>query len=287
MLKTIKLNENCNVHGCALVLGGFDGMHLGHHRLIARAKEVGAPIGLMTIVGGKGDSLYTLEERLDIFRKAGVDFVVPFEFADICEKSAEEFLQGLEECFAPVAYVCGADFRFGKGAKGNADEIKQMSKVPVIKEELVLYGGEKIATRTLKELLVEGKVDEMRKMLGSPFFMTGEVVYGRKVGRIIGYPTANFNYPVGKLPIKEGVYCVAVEVDGKPYKGIANFGGQPTFGDYRVRLEVHLDGFDADLYGYILTVEFLSYLRPVKKFGDMEELRTQLDEDIKKVREND
>ena len=285
MLKTIRLNDNCSTTGCALVLGGFDGLHLGHSRLIARAKSQGVPVGIMTIVGVKGNVLFTLEERLEFFRAAGVDFVVPFEFADICEKSAEEFLGELEENFAPVAYVCGTDFRFGKGAAGDADSVAKMSKVPVLKEELVLFGGEKVATRKLKDLLAEGKVDEMALMLGTPFFVTGVVVEGRKIGRIIGFPTANIDYAAGKLPLKEGVYIVSAEAKGKTYKGIANFGTQPTFGKMQVRLEVHLDGFEGNLYGDTLRVEFYSYLRPIKKFGDMEELRTQLNEDIQKVRE--
>ena len=250
MLKTIRLNDNCSTTGCALVLGGFDGLHLGHSRLIARAKSQGVPIGIMTIVGVKGNVLFTLEEN-----------------------------------FAPVAYVCGTDFRFGKGAAGDADSVAKMSKVPVLKEELVLFGGEKVATRKLKDLLAEGKVDEMALMLGAPFFATGVVVEGRKIGRIIGFPTANIDYAAGKLPLKEGVYIVSAEAKGKTYKGIANFGTQPTFGKMQVRLEVHLDGFEGDLYGDTLKVEFYCYLRPIKKFGDMEELRTQLNEDIQKVRE--
>ena len=285
MLKTILLSGQGNTSGCTLVLGGFDGLHLGHSRLIARAKEQGTSVGVMTIVGVKGNVLFTLEERIEIFRAAGVDFVVPFEFADICEKSAEEFLAELEEAFAPVSYVCGADFRFGKGALGDADSIAKISKVPVLKEDLVLFGGEKVATRKLKELLAEGKVDEMSLMLGAPFSATGVVKEGRRIGRIIGFPTANVDYAANKLPLKEGVYIVSANAKGKLYKGIANFGTQPTFGKMQVRLEVHLDGFEGDLYGDVMKVDFYAYLRPIKKFGDMEELRTQLNEDIKRVRE--
>lgn len=270
-----------------MVLGGFDGLHLGHRRLLSRAKSQGVSVGVMTIVGGKGEALFTLEERLHTFETEGADFAVVFDFEAIRNQSAAEFLGSLEQEFAPVLYVCGEDFRFGKGAEAGADEIGSFSSVPVVKESLVVRDGEKIATRQLKQLLAEGEVSLLHNLLGSPFFIIGQVVQGRKVGRLIGYPTANIPYPTDKMPLKEGVYSVNVYWKGKGYKGIANFGAQPTFGKMSVRLEVHIDDFDAVLYGETLKVEFLSYLRPVRKFGDLEELRAQLDEDIKKVRDND
>lgn len=287
MLKTIRLNDKRKRRGCALVLGGFDGVHLGHRRLITRAKLSGAPVGVMTILGGKGDALFTLEERLSVFREMGVDFVIPFDFANICEKSAQEFLAQLEEEFSPACYVCGKDFRFGKDAQGDADTITSLSSVPVIQEDLVVVDGEKIATRQLKQLLAEGQVEKMRLLLGYPFYIIGEVVEGRQIGRIIGYPTANILYPAGKIPLKEGVYSVRATWEGNSYKGVANFGKQPTFGGRWIKLEVHLDGFDGNIYGKTLKVDFLSYLRPVCKFGDLEALRKQVGEDLRRVREDD
>ena len=279
--------ENCKVKGCVLVLGGFDGLHVGHRRLMERAKKEGVPVGVMTIVGGKEGALFTLSERLHVFETEGADFAVAFNFEEIRDKSAKDFLNSLEKEFAPILYVCGQDFRFGKGAEADADQIEKISNVPVAKEALVTIGGEKVATRHLKELLEAGRVDSIYALMGAPFFVIGEVVEGRKVGRMIGYPTANIPYPTDKMPLKEGVYSVNVFWKGKTYKGIANFGTQPTFGKMSVRLEVHIDNFDEVLYGETLKVEFLSYLRPVRKFGDLEELRAQLDEDIKKVRNND
>ena len=178
MLKTIFLRDNCNTQGCVLVLGGFDGVHIGHRRLIAHAKEQGVSVGVMTIVGGKGAALFMLEERLHIFKNCGVDFVIPFEFSEIRDKSAEEFLGELEKEFSPTLYVCGCDFRFGKDAKGDADTIKEVSKVPVVKEELVVSDGEKVATRHLKSLLEEGELSTMRNLMGDPYFIIGTVVRG-------------------------------------------------------------------------------------------------------------
>jgi len=287
MLEIVAFYDNLDFRGCALVLGGFDGVHIGHRRLFARAKLQGVPVGVMTIVGAKGEALFTLDERLSIFREAGADFVVPFQFADICEKSAEDFLRELEDSFSPAYYVCGSDFRFGKGAKGDADTIAKVSSVPVIKENLVAHGGEKVATRSLKTMLAKGEVEGMRVLLGAPFFVEGEVVHGRSVGRKMGFPTANIFYPKGKALLMEGVYGVRASVDGKAYKGIANFGGQPTFDETQVRLEVHLDGYKGDLYGRVLKVEFCSFLRPVQKFQDLQALKAQLESDIRKVREDD
>lgn len=286
-MNVIILTDGCNTQGCALALGGFDGVHVGHRRLIARAKLQGVPVGVMTIVGAKGDVLFTLEERLQVFRTVGADFVVAFDFADIRDQSAEDFLRMLEEKFSPAQYVCGYDFRFGKDALGDADTILRVSDVPVSKENLVSIDGEKVSTRNLKKLLAAGDVDSLRLLLGAPFFVTGKVESGRKVGRTMGFPTANIVYPQGKTKPKAGVYQTRVRIDGQLYKGITNFGPSPTFGEQTVCLETHLDGFCGDLYGKTLTVQFIRFLRDIEQFPSADALKEQLEKDLRKVREND
>ena len=286
MLKTVRLT-NCIEEGCALILGGFDGVHLGHRRLIERAKKAGKSVGITLILGCKGEYLFTLQERLQILSTLGVDFAVVMDFDKIKDLSAKSFLESLEKEYVPSLYVCGDDFRFGKNAQGTPDTIKSESEVPVEVETLLQVNGEKVATRTLKNLLQEGKVEEVEKLLGFCYFALGEVVKGRQVGRQMGFPTANIAYTKEKMPIKEGVYAIRAEVAGKTYKGIANFGTQPTFEEKDVRLEVYVDGFDGDLYGKTLKVEFVSFLRPVQKFENQQALTKQLEEDVKKVREND
>ena len=285
-MTTVRLTENYKTDGCVLVLGGFDGVHIGHRRLIERAKKEGKSVGITTIIGGKGEGLFTLNERLVVYAALGVDFAVWMRFDEIKETPPIDFLTKLNETFSPLLYVCGDDFRFGKGALGNPQTIIEQG-MPVAVENLLCVDGEKVSTRTLKGLLAAGEIEKVNKLLGFSYFLLGEVVHGRQVGRQMGFPTANIAYPTDKTPLRSGVYAVQSVVDGRVYKGIANFGAQPTFDKNEVRLEVYLDGFDGDLYGKTLQVEFVSYIRPVQKFADMQALQMQLEKDVQKVREND
>ena len=289
MLKTVWLTEQKNTeNGVAMLLGGFDGLHLGHRRLFACAKESGLPVGIMTIVGGKEErSLFTFAERENIFKQAGVDFVFELPFEEIKELSPEEFLALLEKEFAPKLYVCGEDFRFGKKALGTPETLKRSTHVRVETLSLVEMDGEKVSSTRVKDLLLKGETEKTKERLSHNFFLMGEVVQDRKIGRTIGFPTANIAYPKGKYPLKTGVYETSVTVDGKRYKGITNYGARPTFGDETVLTETYLDGFSGDLYGKTLKVEFVRFLREIRKFESVDALKTQLEKDIERVRNYD
>lgn len=153
-------------------------------------------------------------------------------------------------------------------------------------QKLVRMNGEKVSSSLVKRLLEEGDAARAAKVLGEPFFLKGEVIKDRQVGRLMGFPTANILYPEEKFALKKGVYEAAAEVDGKEYKGISNFGSRPTFDNARVLTETYLDEFDGDLYGRTITVRFLRYLRDIKKFEDMNALKGQLESDIERVRSN-
>ena len=289
MLKTVLLTEKINnVQGGAMLLGGFDGLHVGHRRLLSCAKASGLPVGLMTIVGCKEDnSLFTFAEREEIFKAAGADFVFELPFDEIKDLSPEDFLRLLEQEFAPQLFVCGEDFRFGAGAAGTAKNIKRYTQVRVETISLVEMDGEKVSSTQVKTLLAQGEVEKAEKWLSHPFFLMGEVYADRKVGRTLGFPTANIRYPKGKFPLARGVYETRVTLDGKMYKGITNYGARPTFADETVVTETYLDGFDGDLYGQTLKVEFIKKLRDIRKFDNAEALKKQLEEDIGRVRTND
>ena len=249
--------------------------------------EYGLPVGAMTIGGGKGTkNLFTFSEREDIFRSLFVDFIFELPFSEIRDMSCEEFIRVLFERFSPRAFVCGEDFRFGKGAEGTPERIKNLTRVSVEVQKLVRMNGEKVSSSLVKRLLEEGDAARAAKVLGEPFFLKGEVIKDRQVGRLMGFPTANILYPEEKFALKKGVYEAAAEVDGKEYKGISNFGSRPTFDNARVLTETYLDEFDGDLYGRTITVRFLRYLRDIKKFEDMNALKGQLESDIERVRSN-
>ena len=269
-------------------MGGFDGLHIGHRRLLACAKESGLPVGLMTIVGGKEEeNLFTFTEREEIFRLAGADFVFELPFEEIKGLSPQAFLVLLEKEFSPKLLVCGEDFRFGAKAAGTPKMIKESTQVRVEVLPLVEIEGEKVASTRIKQLLEKGQVEEAKELLDHNFFLIGKVYEDRKVGRTIGFPTANIRYPQGKFPLKIGVYETRVCVDGCTYKGITNYGARPTFAENTVVTETYLDGFSGDLYGKELKVEFVRYLRDIVKFNSADELKAQLRKDIERVKTND
>ena len=289
MLKTVDFSGQFDKNrGCVMLLGGFDGLHAGHKKLVETAKRFSLPIGIMTIVGGKGEkNMFTLKEREEMFKSAGVDFAFELPFAEIKDLSPQQFSSLLFDEFHPLAFVCGDDFRFGKNACGNAQMLKRAGQVRVEIEKLITVNGEKISSSKIKTYLAAGQMEQASELLGEDFFLIGAVVKDRGVGRTIGFPTANVEYPKEKYPIKQGVYETRVCVDEKEYKGITNYGNRPTFDNDTIVTETYLDGFSGELYGKELKIRFKRQIREIKKFENAEKLKAQLNEDIRRVREYD
>ena len=274
--------------GCVLVLGGFDGLHCGHQKLLARAKTYALPVGIMTILGGKdGSSLFTETERELVFQEAGADFTFVSRFEKIKDMSPEAFANLLTGKFPVKAFICGDDFRFGYQASGTPETLKRATRVRVDVEELLTFNGEKVSTSQIKTCLKNGETEKANALLQGKFFLLGEVVKDRQVGRTLGFPTANITYPKEKFSLKNGVYETRVTIEGKTYRGITNYGARPTFDDENVLTETYLDGFSGDLYGKTLRVEFVRYLREITRFSGVEALKEQLKTDVRRVREND
>ena len=151
MFQTVHFTQQLNTQGCVILLGGFDGLHVGHRLLLSRAKEYGVPVGVMTIVGAKqGGSLFTFAEREQIFRMAGVDFAFELPFSEIKDLSPNTFIALIEKQFSPVAFVCGEDFRFGRGAQGDAALLKRITNVKVDVLPLLEKDGQKVSSSTVK-----------------------------------------------------------------------------------------------------------------------------------------
>ena len=283
MFKTVAFTKR-NMRGSVLLLGGFDGLHIGHRQLLARAKTYGLPVGVMTIVGGKEGSLFTLAEREWIFKNAGVDFVFELPFEEIKELLPKQFVSLLEEQFSPKAIVCGEDFRFGAGAQGYAESLKSLSSAEISVLPLLEVDGQKVSSSTVKSLLLGGALERANELLGEPFFLLGIVEKGRQIGRTIGFPTANMAYSQEKFSLPLGVYETKAFVDGTAYRAITNFGTQPTVQGGQVCVETYLDGFNGDLYGKEMQVSFLRKIRDVQKFDSIELLKAQLQMDIQVIR---
>lgn len=279
---------------CILLLGYFDGVHVGHRRLISRAKEEGAarglPVGIMTFYGGKnGGQIFDFDERLFLFRSLGLDFVCAARFDGAFRATdGEAFLEHLRTALGVRLFVCGEDYTYGRGAAGNADSLRRYASshgAEALVLPLVNAGGEKAATSRAKQLLGSGDMAALAELLGGRYFVRGRVsTEGRHVGRRIGYPTANLHLPPEKYPPATGVYAVTVAAEGALYRGIANYGARPTFGDEQVVLEVYVDGYRGDLYGQELIVYFDFRIRGVRKFDSAAQLSEQLQKDLEKIR---
>ena len=225
---------------------------------------------------------------LDELTKEGIKtgLWLELEFEEIKDMSPEKFIAFLgKECNAET-FVCGEDFRFGKGALGTPETIKELGK-NVFVEKILYDGDEKVGSSLIKRCLEKGEIERANTLLGFPFFLQGEVVKDRGVGALIGFPTANIPYPEEKFPLEKGVYESRVFVDGKEYKGITNYGARPTFDNDVVVTETHLISYMGDLYGKTLQVQFIKKLRENKKFENVEKLKEQLEKDVRRVTKDD
>lgn len=273
-----------------LVLGFFDCLHIGHLKLIERARKIASEtkskVCLFTFENADttdGGSVLSFSERAEKAERHGVEIVLKANFDERFRSTApEEFLGELYSTLDIKGIVCGYDYTFGFKAEGKVDTLAEFckeKKIPLEVVEKQEFNGVRISTTLVKSLLKEGKIAEANEILGEPYFMDGVVVEGRQVGRTLGFPTANTEADETKFKIKDGVYKTLVVVDGKEYEGITNYGARPTFGLTSVTVETYLKNFDGNLYGKKITVKFLAYIRDIVKFSDKNELVKQLERD--------
>lgn len=292
MLEIIKYNEDEYEFPCLLVLGCFDAIHNGHRELLKKAKLQakinGLDLGVMTFINGKSESqVFTLEERIAILEQYNVKFVLAIDYNEQFKATKPaEFLSVLEDKLNVKAYMSGKDFRFGAGAKGKSSTLKSYAEdeengVWYMPVKEITFENEKISTTQIRGLIEEGNVSKAATLLGANFSVKGVVVNGCGRGKeILGYPTVNIAYPEQKTRLKQGVYKIYANVAGVQYTGITNFGTQPTFDSDRVILETYISGFDGDIYGSEITIEFIDYIRDIQKFDGVEQLAEQIKKDL-------
>ncbi|MCX7782020.1 MAG: riboflavin biosynthesis protein RibF [Meiothermus sp.] len=274
-----------------VAIGSFDGLHLGHQHLIhlaqQEAKKKHIPLLVYTFdppskVFMKGEGFLTdLSEKLELLRGLGVEIalIVPFTEA-FSKRSKDDFLGDLRTLEAQRIYV-GADFRFGQGRAGRLEDLNTAAPTEIL-PLLELRGGPVKSSR-IRDLLREGEVDEAKLLLGRAYVARGIVQEGDKLGRRLGFPTANIEVaPLKILP--RGVFAVRVLTQQGGFGGMANVGYRPTVSGQTLRFEVHLFGFTGDLYGQELSVEFLTKLRGERKFESLEALKAQLTQDAEAAR---
>lgn len=293
-----KTKEN-QVDSVILALGYFDCLHIGHRALIARAQELasecGAEAAMFTfdrnpasVFRSATGTVLTLDERIERIRETGVRKIVVGEgTAEFLAQSPEEFLHWLDDRCKIVGYVCGKDFRFGKGAVGTAETLslyaEETGKTVSVLDD-VTVDGVRVSTSEIRRLLAEGKVADANRFLVEPYSVQGVVFEDRKVGRSIGFPTINLKIAPEKVKLKNAVYTGHILIDGVFYRAIVNYGARPTFGLSETLAEAHIDGFSGDLYGREVTLYLDDFLRDIVRFDNAAALAAQLKKDIEAIR---
>lgn len=288
--------------GTIVTLGNYDGVHLGHQKIlsqvIAKANELGLPSVVVTFAphpreffdpSQKGRIFMTLREKITYFAKLGIDNVVCLRFnQNIASLTAEDFIQKILVDFLHVKQLfIGYDFSFGYKKQGTVSLLEKLApkygfKVTIISK--ITENDEKetrISSTLLRRLLAKGDLEMVAKFLGRNYSVCGRVIHGTKLARELNFPTANISVRNRVIP-PPGVYVVKVHgVEKSTMFGVANIGFRPTISDFLFPLlEFYLFNFSGDFYGKIVEVEFLYKLRDEKKFADFAELRTQIANDV-------
>ena len=299
--KDYKINK---IHKKSIILiGNFDGLHLGHQKLFRAARKIKkkykTKIGVFTFYPMpkmffnkkiKNYKISNFEQKLNYFKKFGVDFIINKKFNKKFSKiSCHDFIIKILSKELNIKYIfVSNNFRFGHNRKGNIKLLKYYQKIynyklitpkPFKKEKKI------ISSTYIRKLLERGYLNKANKLLNRNWSVEGKVEKGRKIGRKVGFPTCNID--IGNYVIsKPGVYAVNVKIPKikKKYKGIANLGYRPTFKQKKILLEVNLFNFSGNLYNKKLSVEFLKFIRGEKKFKGIDELRSQIKIDLLKAK---
>lgn len=280
-----------NEEGLNLALGFFDGMHPGHKKLIAETLDEDNIPAVLTFETDFKSKLFKCEERLllteeekeKLLENLGVKrmYILP-STDEIFRASIGDFL-GLLRNMNVKKIVVGEDYSFGDKGKGRVSDLYQLEEdgIRIIPVPILTYRGQKVSSSRIKKLLSEGEAEEVHRVLGYPFFISGKVMKGKHNGSTLGFPTANIAYPENKAQLKEGVYRTMAIVKGKTYRSMTNIGTHPTIAELKEEIiETHLFDYGAaELYGEDLQIAFLEYIRPQCKFDSIEELTKQLAED--------
>jgi len=281
----------------ALSLGMFDGVHIGHKSIIDELKKTGQEKDLETAIltfwphprfvfnpDEDLKLLNTLDEKTVLMEKYGIQNLFLKEFdAGFRNLTGEEFVRQILVDALHVKYlIIGYDHSFGKNKSGNFELLQKLSGelgFEVEQMEAINIHENNISSTKIRKALLTGNIREANEMLGYSYSVSGTVVHGKKIGRTIGYPTANIETDSIKLLPKKGAYIVEVFVQGKHYKGMLSVGTNPTVNGEKLTVEVYILDFEGDIYGKDITVRFRDFLHDEIKFEGMDKLIERLDED--------
>ncbi|OEU68143.1 MAG: riboflavin biosynthesis protein RibF [Desulfobacterales bacterium PC51MH44] len=289
-----------------ITIGNFDGVHIGHqalfHEVIEKADALGGTSIVMTfephpvrvLKQNNHPPLITLyEQKVELIASSGIDVLICIPFTrEFANKSARQFVEDiLLTRIGMKAIVVGEDYTFGKNREGNLELLQTYAEnfgfEIIVADWIQMSNGlaDRISSTMTREFVMAGKMAEAQKLLGRYYQIRGIVTAGRdRGGKLLGFPTANIILHDELCP-KTGIYAVTVECRNKKYKGVANIGYSPTFGDQEFGVEVHILDFNDDIYGRKIRVNFIQRIRDEKKFSNISELSDQIKKDIVKARE--
>jgi len=285
-----------------ITIGNFDGVHIGHqalfHEVIEKAHAIDGtsiamtfdPHPIRVLKRNNTPPLITLQEqKSELIERSGMQVLICISFTkQFASLSAEDFIKNLLiDKIGMKAIIVGGDYTFGKNREGNLAVLKSFASqldYEVIVADWIKAArnvSARISSTKIRELVMAGEIKPARKMLGRHYQIRGLVVKGRdRGGKLLGIPTANINLQDELCP-KTGIYAVTVEYHNRLYRGVANIGYSPTFNDNEFTVEVHLLDFSENIYGEKIRVNFIERIRDEKKFGDISELKDQINRDIK------
>ena len=294
----------------SIALGFFDGVHTAHRAIIETAVRKAETRGLRPIVltfdkapsevlfGSAPPYITTLEEKERLINALGAQMRLMHTSRSLLSMTAEEFAEKiLVQEYNAAEVTCGFNYRFGSEGCGDTQLLTKLGKrfgfnVTVIGERI--SGGETVSSSRVRMLISSGRIEEAKEsfindpyeinsaniLLGRNFSISGMVEHGKRLGRTIGFPTANVYPPNGALLPTSGVYETIVDINGERLSAITNTGTNPTVGKETLRTETYIPSADIDLYGKRITVEFVRFIRAEKKFSDLEALKRQIREDL-------
>jgi riboflavin kinase/FMN adenylyltransferase len=283
-----------------LTIGVFDGVHAGHrylmHELQQRAAERNLLSGVVTFnphpqsVLRPHDQLpwlSSLEDRVRAFHELGVGVVAVLTFtSEVARLSARDFISLLQKHLKMQGIMVGPDFTLGRGGEGNTSLLRTLGDEMGFTVEVIapyMIDGEVVSSTLIRRALIQGDMKRVEKLMGRRFYLKGRVVTSDRRGRVLGFPTANVDVqPQQALP-NDGVYATIAHIDSKHFPSATNIGTRPTFGGAKRMVEAHLLNYKGNLYGKEIRVEFVRKLRDERRFGSSDELKTQIERDVREI----
>ena len=301
----MKIYNNANLNhkhlNGVIAIGNFDGLHLGHQKVInearQKAKKFKLPLGVMTFEPvpvmffnkkNKDHRINSLQQKISQFKKLKLDFLIIIKFnKKFSSLTAEQFISKIIHKKTKCRYLyVSKNFKFGFKRRGSIQTLKKFEKEFKFKNVITnpfKKNKKTISSTFIRKKIREGKIEEINELLNRNWCVEGRVIKGKKRGRKIGFPTCNMNLNNYVIP-KHGVYAVKVNFGNVNKDGIANVGYRPTFKGQNLLLETNIFGINKNLYNKVISVSFKKFIRPEKKFRNFEQLKKQIKVDIKKAK---